>query len=126
MAVVDYSYGSKKKKPAGLLVAPKPLLKQSITKLLKKGRKKKSFLLTRKKGGNRERPPCPLDGRSSLNGNRLGRPLHKYGRPYHNVGRPPLHRLGRPPLHSQGRPHHHTDLDEGFIDGDEDMGRLYF
>ncbi|XP_052781114.1 scm-like with four MBT domains protein 1 [Mya arenaria] len=57
----NYSYGSKKRKPAALL-ASKQAVKNSISKLLKKGRKKKTFLLTRKKGSRHERGPVGLSG----------------------------------------------------------------
>ncbi|WAR27037.1 SMBT1-like protein [Mya arenaria] len=59
--VLNYSYGSKKRKPAALL-ASKQAVKNSISKLLKKGRKKKTFLLTRKKGSRHERGPVGLSG----------------------------------------------------------------
>ncbi|KAH3892505.1 hypothetical protein DPMN_016623 [Dreissena polymorpha] len=47
----NYSYGNKKKRLGPLHFAPRPAIKSSSQRnLLKKGRKRKSFLLTQKKG----------------------------------------------------------------------------
>lgn len=66
---LDYNYGSKKKKPAHLQACSRPILKSGTLKGgLKRGRKKKSFLLTHKKGKQRHvntRPYIPVGEREN-------------------------------------------------------------